>query len=34
VGLVIDALKCVDQLVQTCPDDSQALVDLVFRGAE
>ena len=30
LGLVIDALRCVDQLIETRADDSQALVDLVF----
>ena len=33
LGLVIDALKCVDQLLQTRPDDSQSLVNLVFKDA-
>ena len=33
LGLVIDALKCVDQLLQTRPDDSQSLVNLVFPDA-
>ena len=32
LGLVIDALKCVDLLLETRTDDSQALVDLVFGG--
>ena len=32
LGLVIDALRCVDQLIETRSDDSQALVDIVFGG--
>jgi len=30
LGLVIDALRCVDILLETTHDDSQALVDRIF----
>jgi transcriptional regulator with XRE-family HTH domain len=29
-GLVIDALRCVDVLLETRPDESQAVLDQVF----
>jgi len=32
LGLVIDALKCVDLLLETRVDDSQDLVDRLFPG--
>jgi len=32
LGLVIDALRCVDILIDTVPDDSQATLDKVFGG--
>ena len=33
LGLVIDALRCVDILIDTTHDDSQELVDQIFRGS-
>ena len=32
LGLVIDALKCVDILLDTHQDDSQGLVDRILRS--
>lgn len=32
LGLVIDALRCVDVLLTTTPDDSQAILDQIFAG--
>lgn len=29
LGLVIDALRCVDLLLETHPDDSQAILDAI-----
>ena len=34
LGLVIDALRCVDLLLETAHDDSQALVDRIFGGRD